>query len=609
MGENNKLIGLLNYEDYPEEQRELVKDFNKKLLEFDQKKHYRVEQKDHDKLDMHDSKTKTKNRMNSNSGRNQEYRCGTKKVKCMKNEHINEIKKTILRELWSSYGYIIENANNGLPDMFYVNQSYQQVRMPKKNIESMNNHYLIDVRDFTREIKKKIGEITKENMIKQYELDLQTMELIYTFLDSGSWSMEFDENYHMVKCKWNDIFRNMVGYKSKEEFPDTLESWSNLLYEKDKERVMKIYWDTVNDSTGKKYYDVEYRLYTKDRGLRWFHTAGRLLRRKDGSPIIFVGMLTDIDDRKRAAQKVEEQMFIVEALSRDYLNVLKVNVEESSFELIKEGGYFPSMLKRNTKKEYDYYHVLEQYAKERVFYEDLNQFLLSSKLEHVLEELEKSPEYLLNYRVLEDGKIHYFQLKYIRVKGIAGENQILVGFRNVDIAVNALKEREMLKMMSETDTMTNLLNRGSGQNRVCNEIANGKHGMFCIIDIDKFKSINDTYGHDVGDKVIVCVANCLKKAFRTDDIVFRLGGDEFAAFAHNVTNKKIATRMIQRFFKNLDAIRLKELGERKICASVGAIIIRDEICQSFEYIYKVADIGVYDSKKLVGNQITFANYN
>ena len=67
--------------------------------------------------------------------------------------------------------------------------------------------------------------------------------------------------------------------------------------------------------------------------------------------------------------------------------------------------------------------------------------------------------------------------------------------------------------------------------------------------------------------------------------------------------------MIQRFFKNLDAIRLKELGERKICASVGAIIIRDEICQSFEYIYKVADIGVYDSKKLVGNQITFANYN
>ena len=54
--------------------------------------------------------------------------------------------------------------------------------------------------------------------------------------------------------------------------------------------------------------------------------------------------------------------------------------------------------------------------------------------------------------------------------------------------------------------------------------------MFCLIDCDKFKSINDTYGHSVGDKVIIAVAEKLRKTCRDSDVVLRLGGDEFAIF-------------------------------------------------------------------------------
>lgn len=57
----------------------------------------------------------------------------------------------------------------------------------------------------------------------------------------------------------------MLGYESEEDFPNRLDSWSNLLHEEDKEYVMKEYWDTVRDYTGQKTYDVIYRLLTQKR--------------------------------------------------------------------------------------------------------------------------------------------------------------------------------------------------------------------------------------------------------------------------------------------------------------------------------------------------------
>ena len=99
----------------------------------------------------------------------------------------------------------------------------------------------------------------------------------------------------------------MLGYENEEDFPDRLESWSDLLHEEDKEWVIGEYWDTVKDYTGVKTYDVEYRLHTRHAGCRWFHAAGRLSRREDGSPITFVGLFLDIDDERKMEERLERQ--------------------------------------------------------------------------------------------------------------------------------------------------------------------------------------------------------------------------------------------------------------------------------------------------------------
>lgn len=59
--------------------------------------------------------------------------------------------------------------------------------------------------------------------------------------------------------------------------------------------------------------------------------------------------------------------------------------------------------------------------------------------------------------------------------------------------------------------------------------------MFVLLDVDEFKGINDRFGHDVGDKVIIGLAACMTSAFRTTDTLMRLGGDEFIAFAPGMT--------------------------------------------------------------------------
>jgi PAS domain S-box-containing protein len=126
-------------------------------------------------------------------------------------------------------------------------------------------------------------------------------------LGSGKWTMDFDEAGRMVRVSWSDEFRRMIGYHGADDFPDVLESWSDLLHPDDKEHVLKEYGETISDYTGKKTYDVEYRLLTKSGGYRWYRAVGKPTRRPDGSPITYIGVFIDITDRKEMMRELAQQ--------------------------------------------------------------------------------------------------------------------------------------------------------------------------------------------------------------------------------------------------------------------------------------------------------------
>ena len=431
--------------------------------------------------------------------------------------------------------------------------------------------------------------------------ETNAMQIIHSVLNSGPWRIEFDENGQIQRCDWSNTFRKLLGFSFEEEFPNTLEAWAGRLHRNDKDAVLKAFWDTVNDSSGNTVYDVEYRLLTKDSGFKWYHAAGNIIRSAEGLPQTFVGLFTDIDEIKRNEINLMEQFNIVNALSRDYANILSINITTRTIKPIKLGGFVPESFKENYSKDASYETYFSEYIKQRVYSEDKAFMAQAIALDTIIEKLNESDEYSSSYRVEENDELHFYEFKYMKLDS----DTIIVGVMNIDKIVNDAKEKEKLIVLSETDQMTGLLNRMSGELKVEDSLKNGKGGLFILLDIDHFKSFNDTFGHDVGDKVIINVANCLKSAFREHDIVFRLGGDEFSAYAAEVHDKKVAQSIINRFIDNLKTIVIPELGDTSITASIGAIILQEGEKADFADNYKLIDKGVYESKKVKGSHVTF----
>ena len=133
----------------------------------------------------------------------------------------------------------------------------------------------------------------------------------------------------------------------------------------------------------------------------------------------------------------------------------------------------------------------------------------------------------------------------------------------------------------------------------------GRFGMFCLFDVDKFKHMNDNYGHAAGDTVLINIADAMKKAFRTSDVLIRLGGDEFVVFAEDVPDEDIGARVIDRFMMHIQEIHPEVLKGHHISISLGAVIVRE--CMSFEDMYAKADSLMYECKKISGNSYMFFN--
>lgn len=453
---------------------------------------------------------------------------------------------------------------------------------------------------FKLEQEKIISQRTQQ-AYEKLNKETNAMQIIHSVLNSGPWRIEFDEKGQILKCDWSDTFRKLLGFNLEEEFPNTLEAWSDRLHKSDKDAVLKAFWDTVNDTSGNTVYDVEYRLLTKNSGYKWYHAAGNIIRSADGKPQTYVGLFTDIDENKRNEINLMEQFNIVNALSRDYANILTINLTTRTIKPIKLGGYVPESFMEHYNADSSYDTFFTEYIEHRVYTEDKAFMNEAIALDTIIKKLNESDEYSSSYRIEENEELHFYEFKYMKLNS----DTIIVGIMNIDKIVNDAKEKQKLIILSETDRMTGLLNRVSGELKVEDNLKQGNGGLFILLDIDHFKNFNDTYGHGVGDKVIINVANCLKTAFREHDIVFRLGGDEFSAYAAEVHDKKIAEAIINRFIDNLKTIVIPEIGETAITASIGATIIKSGEPADFGDNYKLIDSGVYESKKVSGSYVTF----
>lgn len=344
-----------------------------------------------------------------------------------------------------------------------------------------------------------------------------------------------------------------------------------------------------------------------DDGNMSYHQMAFALAGQPGETDNFILAFRDIDKsiRKHISDKryLREQLDIVETLSRDYYNIFKINPKTGDVVILKLDGYVTKGMEGAGEKVYSYDVLYKQYVKDRVYSEDQEWMYDAISLKTINSKLKDNSEYVSSYRVIDNGEVHYYQFTYILINANIQGGDILAGFKNVDDVVESAKERQNLEILASTDIMTGILNRGSGERKVIDAMGQDKAGMLCIMDVDMFKDINDDYGHSVGDKVIRGIANVLKHTFKDEDIIFRLGGDEYAVYVGGLEDAETGRTMVEKAFKEIEDMDIPELGDKKVCVSAGAAFFKEGNKDSFEELYKLADSGVYESKKVKGSAL------
>jgi len=185
---------------------------------------------------------------------------------------------------------------------------------------------------------------SREDVIVREQLNMERRRymMMCNLIKSAQWSFTYDADGKLASVLWSDEFRHMLGYSDANDFPNTLEAWHRLLHPDEVALVDEQIRLTRQDVSANVPYDVTYRLLTKDRGWRWFRARGELSRTKDGRPIEFAGVVTDVDAEQRNVKLQEERLAALEEVTRTTEQLEKALAEAKRAEQL-ESNFLATM--------------------------------------------------------------------------------------------------------------------------------------------------------------------------------------------------------------------------------------------------------------------------
>lgn len=228
-----------------------------------------------------------------------------------------------------------------------------------------------------------------------------------------------------------------------------------------------------------------------------------------------------------------------------------------------------------------------------------------------------------NVRKLLDGEIGVYKLEklYVRKDGSPVWGQVTASLLrdssgaplNFIGQVEDISERkrhqEEIRRLAYYDALTELPNRRLQMNRLEQALVQAKrHGRslaVMFLDLDRFKEINDTLGHDVGDELLRIMAARLETCVRGGDTVSRQGGDEFVIVLPEIARQQDATLVAEKILKLLsDPVAIQGRG-MKITTSIGIAVYPDDCADDATSLMKKADIAMYRAKEAGRNTFRF----
>ncbi len=172
-----------------------------------------------------------------------------------------------------------------------------------------------------------------------------------------------------------------------------------------------------------------------------------------------------------------------------------------------------------------------------------------------------------------------------------------LGYKHNQMMLRNFMNQRLLENQRDTDTLTALYNKGAMENKVVSFLRKmDVTASMMVIDLDNFKYVNDTYGHQAGDEILVEIGHMLLDLFRSSDLISRFGGDEFIVFMPMMDNRKILEQKAQQILDGVSEIRIQEDAEYRahICIGIAAY---PHDGGSYEELFKNADEAMYRVKK------------
>ncbi|MDD1621073.1 MAG: EAL domain-containing protein [Methylococcaceae bacterium] len=375
---------------------------------------------------------------------------------------------------------------------------------------------------------------------------------------------------------WSESVATVLGFPAGKEL-----SWDDFLAAVHAEdRKLLLDATQAHIDSGRKY-DVEYRISTMSGRLRWMHSVGQVERDADGRALRMRGTIQDVTEKRMAEEKLRLSARVFsdthEGIMITDANAIILDVNPAFSEIT---GYArDEALGKNPN-------LLKSGRQEADFYSKLWQMLLETG--HWQGEIWNRKK----------GGEPYAQL--LTISALRDEAGKIINYIGLFSDITESKQQhQALELLAHYDPLTELPNRALFADRFAQAMAHSKRSesllAICYLDLDGFKQVNDSFGHEIGDLLLIEVAKRIKANLREGDTVCRLGGDEFALLFENLQSIRQCEDTLNRIHRTLaEPFGLAE-QQIRIAASSGVTIYPLDK-EEADMLLRHADQAMYQAK-------------
>jgi len=431
-------------------------------------------------------------------------------------------------------------------------------------------------------------------------MDMKLMMEAYKVMLHSSLDMVFIKDKNLKYQAASMPFVKMTGKSSVDEIVNK----SDLEIFEDSDLAKRYISDDQKlISKGEDLIDYMEPLPDENGNARYGSTSKYILRDDENNFIGILGITRDITREYFARQRYQQELKYLFKLPEDTLAVSFIDID--SWRIISqrrqsiENGTYQSCYTVEELCDAAVVSIIDKNSKACEFYRNFSPNSLwdiyASGRSNIIFKYQ---------RKLSDGSIRWVRNE-VRFLIDVDSGHLCAVLTAKDINAKKVEEQNLI-MAAKLDKMTMLLNRETTMEYIREILlgeADSTHVLF-MLDVDNFKNLNDTLGHQAGDEFLVGLATKIKKSFRENDIVGRIGGDEFFMLMRNVPDKSIILDKAQNLLETIKQSSVNYPG-LQISASIGISIFPDNGL-NLDELYSKADEALYIAKRGGKNQFVFA---